>query len=254
MVSYQLYYNSAAIDKKKEKVFEDAVKPFFHPSKECYLIYSPNIRLTSDSKYLALTPKKIEAKHGFKLLCDDLKKSVREAENFRFKQGFTTPIPSAIKELTHYSIELGTLNLFVLHKSSSKMGLGIATYSALSKGLVVAEYVGERKDSHIKISENSYVFLNNDGTNIDANKYGNVARFFNHCPYEHSNEQVLTANLAVVPWQVSATVTKVFFLTISDIKAFEPLCWDYGDKYKFDFDVELLNAEAYLPIKEDYDL
>jgi len=58
----------------------------------------------------------------------------------------------------------------------------------------------------------------------------------------------MTANLAIVPWKVSETVTKIFFITNRDIKAFEPLCWDYGDKFGFEHDIELLNAETYFPL------
>ena len=163
-------------------------------------------------------------------------------------------IPEQIKDLPSYITKKNTLNLFVLHKTSSKTGFGISTYSALERGMVISEYIGERKASNLKLDDSSYVLINDDRTNIDAKKYGNVARFFNHCPNEHSNKQVLTANLMIVPWKTSDTVTKVFFITIRDIKAFEPLCWDYGPAYSFDSDIELLDANTYLPINDHTDL
>ena len=140
------------------------------------------------------------------------------------------------------------MDLFILHKISSKIGFTISTYSALKKGMVIAEYVGERKDAYIKIEDPSYLLINDDGMNIDAKDYGNAARFFHHCPSKHANKQVMTANLAIVPWKASETVTKIFFITTRDIKAFEPLCWDYGDKFSFEQDVELLNSQSYEPL------
>lgn len=236
-------------NKKNKEKFENAVKPFFYPSAQCYIAYSPNNKLSPKAKFSALTTEQVKAKFGFELLCDDLMKSVRKAEEFRFEKEIITIFPETLKEeITAYGIETNTLNLFVLHKISSKLGFGISTYSALKKGTIVAEYVGERKPSDIKIADSSYLLLNNDGTNIDAKDYGNVARFFNHCPSDHTNEQVMTANLMILPWKVSETLTKVFFVTLRDIKEFEPLCWDYGDKFRFDREVELLNAETYLPM------
>ncbi len=182
-------------------------------------------------------------------MCDNLEKSVREAEKFRFENNIKTLFPKElINKVDSYGIETNTMDLFVLHKLSSKIGFGISTYAALKKGMVIAEYVGERKDAHIKIEDTSYLLINDDGTNIDGKDYGNAARFFHHCPSEHVDKQVMTANLAIVLWKTSEAVTKVFFITTRDIKAFEPLCWDYGDKFNFEHDVELLNSQSYEPL------
>lgn len=244
---------------KKQNIFEKSVEPFYHNSKEfyhgsneCNIIYSPDRILSSKSQFSIAEAKQMKNKFGFKLLCDDLLKSVREAESFRFKQDITHSFPKHLieKGIKSYKVETNTRELFVLHKISEKIGFAISTYSALKKGMIIAEYVGERKSSDIKISDTTYLVLSNDGTNIDAKNYGNVARFFHHCPHEHVDKQVMTANIAMLPWQVSETLIKPFFMTTRDIKAFEPLCWDYNDKYAFDHDVELLNAETYLPMTE----
>lgn len=245
---------------KKQNTFEKSVKPFYHNSKEfhhgsreCNIIYSPDQILSSKSQFSVAETKQVKNLFGFELLCDDLSKSVKEAENFRSKnQKIMHSFPDSLieKGIKSYVTETNTRELFVLHKISSKIGFAISTYSALKEGAIVAEYVGERKPSYIKIFDTTYLTLNNDGTNIDAKDYGNVARFFHHCPSDHTDKQVMTANLAILPWQVSETLTKIFFITIRHIKAFEPLCWDYNDKYAFDHDVELLNAETYLPITE----
>jgi hypothetical protein len=237
---------------KKTTHFEKSVKPFYHNSEECYIVYSPSQILSSKSKFSVLTTKKVKHDFGFELLCDDLAKSVKEAENFRFKQKITHDFPVSLSKegVKSYGIETNTKKLFILHKISSKIGFTISTYSALKKGMIIAEYVGERKDSNTKIIDSSYVYLPYDGTKIDAKDYGNVARFFHHCPSDHTDKQVMTANLATIGWDVSETLKKVFFITIRDIKAFEPLCFDYNDKYAFAHEVELLNAETYLPITE----
>ena len=244
---------------KKQSTYEKSVKPFYHISKEfhhgsnkCNIIYSPDRILSSKSQFYIAEAKQVKNKFGFKLLCDDLLQSVREAENFRFKQDITQSFPKNLieKGIKSYGVETNTRDLFVVHKISAKIGFAISTYSALKEGMIVAEYVGERKPSDIKISDTTYLALNDDGTNTDAKDYGNVARFFHHCPHEHTDKQVMTANLVMMPWKVSETLTKMFFMTTRDIKAFEPLCWDYGDKYAFDHEVELLNAETYVPITE----
>ena len=239
--------------KRDKNTFEKSVKPFYHASDTCHIFYSPSKILSSKSQISPLTTKQVKNTFKFELLCDDLLKSVKDAENFRFEQKTTTPFPNALKDLSSYAIETNTLDLFVLHKISSKIGFTISTYSALKKGAIIAEYVGERKPSYVKNADSSYVFLNNDGTNIDGKDYGNVARFFHHCPNDHTDKQVMTANLMSLPWKVSETVTKIFFITTRDIKPFEPLCWDYNDKFGFDQDVELLNGETYLPMTKSHE-
>jgi hypothetical protein len=232
-------------NKKYNSVFEKSVKPYYHKSKDCFIYYSSNKVLSQQSQFSSLTAEEIKNKFGFEFLCNDLFKSVSEARRFNYKKNLSVHLPP---EVESYGTETNTMDLFILHKISSKIGFGISTYSALKQGSIIAEYVGERKDANIKIEDASYLVLNNDGTNIDAKNYGNAARFFHHCPRKHAKKEVMTANLAIVPWKASETLTKIFFFAIRDIKAFEPLCWDYGPIFSFEQDVELLNSQTYKPI------
>lgn len=239
-------------NKKEQNIYEKSVKPYYNSidPDQCYIIYSQDRKLSSESQFSGLMPKQAKDGFGFNLLCDDLSKSVKEAEAYRFQENIVTPFPKVLKDLKSYDIETNTLNLFVLHKISPKIGFGISTYSALKKGRVIAEYVGERKPLGTYIPDDSYVVINDDGTKIDGKYFGNVARFFHHCPTEHNNKQVMTENIAAIPWKISDTLTKVFFIVTRDIKEFEPICWNYGPKYQFDHDIELLDAETYLPLDE----
>ncbi|MFQ3306889.1 MAG: hypothetical protein ACI8ZF_000121 [Candidatus Midichloriaceae bacterium] len=245
-------------NKQHNDAFEKSVKPFYHKSDECYIYYSPSQILSPELEYVPLTVKEVKAKFGFVLLCDDLSKSVKEAESFRSeheKMPIAFPLKFTETGKIHYGTETNPKDLLVLHTISPKIGLGISSYSALKERSIIAEYVGERKPMGTKILDTSYIILNNDGTKIDAKEYGNVARFFHHCPQKHDNEGVMTANLEIVAWKVSVTLTKLFFMTTRDIKEFEPLCWDYiggGDKFLFDQSgPELLDSETYLPIDID---
>ncbi len=46
----------------------------------------------------------------------------------------------------------------------------------------------------------------------------------------------------------------LFFITIRDIKAFQPQCYDYGNKYTHSDNIELLNTITYLPMHEHDEL
>lgn len=152
-------------NKKDNSVFEKSVKPYYYNTDKCFIYYSSSKVLSSQSKFSVLTPEKIKNKFGFEFLCNDLLKSVRDAESFRSEKNIKTLFPKNIaKEIYSYGIETNTMDLFVLHKISSKIGLTISTYAALKKGMVIVEYVGERKDAHIKIEDTSYLLINDDGT------------------------------------------------------------------------------------------
>ena len=101
---------------KKTTHFEKSVKPFYHNSEECYIVYSPGQILSSKSKFSVLTTKKVKHDFGFELLCDDLAKSVKEAENFRFKQKITLDFPVSLSKegVKSYGIETNTKNLFYI--------------------------------------------------------------------------------------------------------------------------------------------
>lgn len=245
--------------KKTDSKFEKAVKPYYHPSSDdCFIIYSSKEKLSLDGDFTALKVKNVKKQFGFELLCSDLLKSVDEAGDYYREKEMIPDLPKLLYAgKTPDALPdsyTNTNTLFILHKTTSKMGFGISASSDMHKGYIIAEYIGER----ITLASNTdsiYYYLNNEGTaNIDAKNYGNVARFFNHCPNEHHNKQVLTANIGALEWKVSETLTKVFFITLRDIKAFEPICWDYGDDYNFHQGVELLDSNTYFPINDHHDL
>lgn len=229
--------------KSKANRFETKVKPYFYPSKECYMPYSPDHILSIDTEISTLGVDYVKENFGFELLCDNFKKSARELYHFYKKE---------------YQIDIGYkgsliptdyLNAFIVHPISSKFGLGVSSSHAIKIGSYVGEYVGERISGHNSVFDTTYIFLNHDGSSTDAKDYGNIARFISHCPSEHSNNQILTSNLIAItnPFKSSE---KLFFKASRDIKEFEPLCWDYGEKYSFSKDTEFLDKDTYLPIGE----
>lgn len=245
--------------KKPDNKFEKAVKPYYHPSSDdCFIVYSSKEKLSLDGDFTALQAKNVKKKFGFELLCSDLLKSANEAFDYHKEKKILLKLPKALD----YGDTLGALpdsytntnELFILHKTTSKMGFGVSSGGNMNKGYVIAEYIGERV-TLASNTDSTYYYFNKDNTaNIDAKNYGNVARFFNHCPNEHPNEKVLTANVAALEWKVSEKLTKVFFISLREIKAFEPICWDYGDNYNFHQGVELLDANTYFPINDHHDL
>jgi len=110
------------------------------------------------------------------------------------------------------------------------MGWGVRPLAPIPKGTFVCEYVGELiSDSEAETREDSYLFDldNKDGDTfcIDANNYGNIARFINHS---------CTPNLT--PVKVFASHQDLRFPHIAlfanrDIKKGEELGFDYGEKF-----------------------
>ena len=206
----------------------------YYPAEEpCYLLFTPKSSPSlSESAIQALSVREVKQKFGFNLLCENLEKSVIEAETFRKKfptEGVSWP--SELNPSKGYIIDAGGLTFFVAYKVSPQIGYGVYTYAALGPGRVIAEYVGEWK-SRYAFMDDTYTFISGD-YKIDPKYHGNVARFFNHCPSTHPDAKVLTANVVAMGWKVSQDITKVFFITIRDIKAGEPICWDYGKQYPF---------------------
>jgi hypothetical protein len=64
----------------------------------------------------------------------------------------------------------------------SKRGHGLRTARDIAKNAIVVEYLGERlsKKERLARPTSSYMVLLEDGTCIDAKKYGSLARFVNH--------------------------------------------------------------------------
>lgn len=110
------------------------------------------------------------------------------------------------------------------------MGWGCRALADIPKGTFVCEYVGEViSDSEAETREDSYLFDldNRDGETfcIDANRYGNIARFINHSCAPN-----------VVPVKVFASHQDLRFPHIAlfancDIPKGKELGFDYGEKF-----------------------
>lgn len=110
------------------------------------------------------------------------------------------------------------------------MGWGVRPLSDIPKGTFVCEYVGEIiSDSEAETREDSYLFDldNKEGETfcIDANKFGNIARFINH-----------SCSPNLVPVKVFAEHQDLRFPHIAlfanrDIQKGEELGFDYGEKF-----------------------
>ena len=252
---------------KKQTKFSKNVAPFYHPASQCYMLYTDdNVITTDESRYQVLSPKKVKSKFDLNLICENLVKTVQNAQKFSHTHKVKVSHGDA-------NYDNNAINNLVVHKLSSDMGYGVSSFSPMPKNLIVAEFVGERKPYASKSFSKEYGFLTKTSSknnqwfnadnevaiesdnfdsrtsNIDPKTYGNVARFFNHCPKEHENSEVLTANLDVTVWPVSSTMARVFLVTNRAIKAGEPLCWDYGPTYEH-ADMVLLNGQTFLPIEE----
>ena len=241
--------------------FEHSVKPYYYPSDDCSIIYSAEKQLSLKTRFKVLNVEAASKKFGFNLICGDIFESTNAVFKYLFDNSLPIAYPKSLGALKNSSPEVysDTNKIFILHKSPSKMGLEVVSGAKMEKGIVVAEYLGEELLSRGIVSDttrgiDTTYIINHHPVHVDAKYYGNIARFFNHCPTEHSNPNVLTANLAAVPWQVSETITQVFFITTREIEPFEPICWDYGSNYQFDQPVELLDANTYLPINDYNDL
>lgn len=252
---------------KKNTRYKKNVAPYYFKAPECYMLYTEDAVITQDeSRYKFLSPNYVKQKFGFNLLCDNLGKTVQEAQKFLGDKNTGVTYGEA-------SYEMNQMAFLAVHKLPGNIGYGVSSYAKLHKKHIIAEFVGERKPYGSKDFSKEYGFLtkrlsynvewrNTDGevtfesndfdskiANIDPKTYGNIARFFNHCPQTHENEEVLTANLDITVWPVSSTMARVFLVTNREIKAGEPLCWDYGPTYEHG-DVVLLNGQTFLPIEE----
>lgn len=210
----------------------------------CYLLFSPNSYPSAPTSNIqVLSVSQTWQKFGFHLLCDDLLQSVREAEKFREKfptEGYSWP--PELNRSKGYGIDTGGLDFLVVYKVSEKTGYGVYSDADLGPGRIISEYVGEWKSRYTRMDD-TYTFISNH-YKIDPKNYGNIARFFNHCPSKHPDEKVMTANVGALGWKISKDITKVFFITIRDIKAGEPICWDYGKSYAFPGERQYFNANT----------
>lgn len=110
-------------------------------------------------------------------------------------------------------------------------GWGVRTLKNIPKGSFICEYVGEvitDLDADHR-DDDSYLFdldsRDSDTYCLDARYYGNVSRFINH---------LCDANLVPVKIFVDhhdLKFPRIAFFSSRDIKAFEELGFDYGDKF-----------------------
>lgn len=114
---------------------------------------------------------------------------------------------------------------------TSGRGWGVRSLMDIPKGAFICEYIGELiSDSEAdRREDDSYLFDldNKDGDTycIDARKYGNVARFINHLCEPN-----------IVPVKVfiehqDLRFPRICFFSSREIKAYEELGFDYGEKF-----------------------
>nr|XP_022910079.1 histone-lysine N-methyltransferase EHMT1 [Onthophagus taurus] len=122
---------------------------------------------------------------------------------------------------------------FQVYKTESK-GWAVKSLQKIAKGRFVCEYIGEiigelEADQR---SQDDYLFDLMDDNNrdangfcIDAKRYGNVARFFNH-----SCDANLTPVKVFINHQ-DVNFPRIALFANREIQAEEELCFDYGIKY-----------------------
>lgn len=228
------------------------------------MLYSQDRLLSKNSKIIKLNAQEVEARFDFKLLHEDLANSYYKSAKFL--------LDYRIGVLNLDVMSSNTKNL-VVHNISKEMGHIVSTLIPIAKNTIVAEYLGARLGaSEPKIDDPVYNFITdqspfwnllyqrdiitqddyntsyNTTSYISAKYYGNIARFFHHAPEHSENPNIMTANLASKVLPVSKTLMKVFLFTTRDVKAFEPLCFDYGTLYNQLDTTIYLDAKTYLPI------
>ena len=116
----------------------------------------------------------------------------------------------------------------VLKKTADK-GMGAFASETIKKGEFLVEYVGEvfhesmRSIRDIRLGESDYIMQLKKGWYVDARRYGNVSRFFNH-----SCAPSTTASL----WKVG-NEPRVGLFALRNINVDEELTFSYGDAFRF---------------------
>lgn len=172
--------------------------------------------------------------------CSDLSVKSWYDEDGRLKEGFDYKEPPMIFECNDMcGCSVNKCHNRVLqHGISARMqvfrtygmGWGVKAMAEIPKGSFVCEYVGELiSDSEADTREDSYLFDldNRDGDTfcIDANRFGNIARFVNH-----------SCSPNLVPVKVFSDhqdlrFPHIAFFASRDIKKGEELGFDYGEKF-----------------------
>ncbi|XP_077864438.1 histone-lysine N-methyltransferase EHMT1-like [Saccoglossus kowalevskii] len=114
---------------------------------------------------------------------------------------------------------------------TNRMGWGLRTIKDVPQGTFVCEYIGEiiSDEEADRRQDDSYLFdlENREGEIfcLDARHYGNISRFINH---------LCDPNLVPVRFFVDhqdLRFPRIAFFTSRDVKAYEELGFDYGDKF-----------------------
>ncbi|KAI1305369.1 Histone-lysine N-methyltransferase EHMT2 [Halotydeus destructor] len=128
-------------------------------------------------------------------------------------------------------VQFGVRSRMQVFRAKGRQGWGVRPLRDIAKGTFVCEYVGEIiSDSEAdRREEDSYLFDldNKDGETycLDARYYGNVARFINHrC------EPNLTPVKVFIDHQ-DLSFPRIALFANRDIKAYEELGFDYGEKF-----------------------
>ncbi len=131
----------------------------------------------------------------------------------------------------------------VLLGKSQLEGVGYGLFAAedIAQGVYVIEYVGElithdegvrrearRAGAFEMESHASYVFtlLENEGTWVDAARYGNLSRYINHASKYDRRSCNVTPQVVYVNGE-----HRIKFIANREIKAGEELFFDYGDNF-----------------------
>uniref|UniRef100_T1JED5 Histone-lysine N-methyltransferase n=1 Tax=Strigamia maritima TaxID=126957 RepID=T1JED5_STRMM len=134
------------------------------------------------------------------------------------------------KNCNNRTVQHRKLNRLQLFRTQGK-GWGVRALRDISRGTFICEYVGELiSDSEAdQRDDDSYLFDldNRDGETycIDARYYGNISRFINH---------LCEPNLVPVKVFVDhqdLRFPRIAFFSSRDIKAYEELGFDYGEKF-----------------------
>lgn len=118
---------------------------------------------------------------------------------------------------------------------NNKVGFGVYAHSAIPKGTLIAQYCGKYLPKKIAYQNYSYLPGKKNGYNLmlDAQLYGNIARFINHAPDPDKNTQsdaYLSANL-IVENHPRYGNRRIMMIANRDIMQGEQLLSYYGEDY-----------------------
>lgn len=152
---------------------------------------------------------------------------LRRSKGYRPFENYLQKISSE-KELTSQKIQVVEIN--------PEVGQGVFSTQSVKKGEIISHYAGIFCSDILayKSSDNRYLFGFDKSDSpryhrwlVDAQKQGNVSRFFNHS--KEGNLEVKIVN--VTHPEHDRVMPFIFFVSQRDIHPGEQLCYDYGDLY-----------------------